>query len=126
MFEPDIDTLFSYELPDSDEVSDENFFGFLDMEVGANNKEELKETFRWSNSYLWILRTLKHNGGCMYFGALSAALHDAVVADPKPYRKDIKLMLANLLSIIEQLQMNEVLIDRPNYSQRIMLADISE
>lgn len=126
LFEPDIDTLFSYELPDSDEVSDGDFLGFLDMEVRANNREELKETFRWSNSYLWLLRTLKNNGGFMYFGALSAALYDAVVTDPKPYRKDIKLMLANLLSIIEQLQMDEVSIDRPNYSQRVMLADMIE
>lgn len=58
----------------------------------------------------------------MYFGALSAALHDAVITDPKPYRKDIKFMLANLLSIIEKLEMDEISIDRPNYSQRVRLA----
>ena len=32
------------------------------------------------------MRTLRNNGGFMYFGALSAALHDAVITDPKPYR----------------------------------------
>lgn len=124
MFEPDIDTLFSYELPDSDKVSTGDFLGFLDMEVREGNKEELKETFRWSNSYLWLLRTLKNNDGLMYFGALSAALHDAVITDPKPYRKDIKTMLANLLSIIEKLEMDEVIVDRPNYSQRVRLANM--
>ena len=69
-----------------------------------------------------LMRTLRNNGGFMYFGALSAALHDAVITDPKPYRKDIKFMLANLLSIIEKLEMDEISIDRPNYSQRVRLA----
>ena len=55
----------------------------------------------------------------MYFGELSARLHNVVVADPKPYRKDIKQMLANLLRLIEELEMEEIVIDRPNYSQRI-------
>ena len=122
MFEPDIDTLFSYELPESDDVITGGFLDFLDMEVRENNLEELKETFRWSNSYLWLMRTLRNNGGFMYFGALSAALHDVVITDPKPYRKDIKFMLANLLSIIEKLEMDEISIDRPNYSQRVRLA----
>lgn len=31
-------------------------------------------------------------------------------------------MLANLLSIIEKLEMDEISIDRPNYSQRVRLA----
>ena len=57
----------------------------------------------------------------MYFGELSARLHNVVVADPKPYRKDIKQMLANLLRLIEELEMEEIVIDRPNYSQRIRL-----
>lgn len=123
MFEPDIETLFSYELPDSYIVSSGNFLGFLDLEVKEDNLDEIKETFRWSNSYLWLLRTLKQNEGCMFFGALSSSLHDAVITDPKPYRKDIKQMLANLLKIIETLQMDEVCIDRPNYSQRVRLAE---
>lgn len=125
MFEPDIETLFSYELPDSGEVTTGDFLGFLDMEVKENNLDEIKETFRWSNSYLWLLRTLKNNDGCIYFGALSAELHDAVITDPKPYRKDIKQMLANLLSIIEILHMDEISIDRPNYSQRVKLVEKS-
>lgn len=121
MFEPDIETLFSYELPDSANVLSGNFLGFLDMEVKEDNIDEIKETFRWSNSYLWLLRTLRNNDRCMFFGELSAALHDAVITDPKPYRKDIKQMLANLLNIIEALQMDEVCIDRPHYSQRVRL-----
>lgn len=57
----------------------------------------------------------------MFFGELSASLHNAVISDPKPYRKDIKQMLANMLRLIEELKMDEVVIDRPNYSQRVSL-----
>lgn len=57
----------------------------------------------------------------MYFGALSEMLHNSVISDPKPYRRDIKLMLGNLLRLIDELKMEEVSIDKPNYSQRIRI-----
>ena len=34
---------------------------------------------------------------------------------------NVKVMLANLLQLIEKLEMDEIVIDRPNYSQRIKL-----
>ena len=81
----------------------------------------MKESLRWSNAYLWLLNVLKDHNGCMYFGELSSELHNAVVSDPKPYRKEVKMLLANLLELIQSLEMNEIIIDRPNYSQRIQL-----
>ena len=47
--------------------------------------------------------------------------YSVVVSDPKPYRKDVKKMLSNLLKLIEELEMEEIVIDRPNYSQRIRI-----
>ena len=85
------------------------------------DKSEIKEAFRWSKAYLWLLNTVKDSGGYMYFGALSEKLHNALVSDPKPYRKDVKVILSNLLSMIEVLEMEEITIDRPNYSQRVSL-----
>ena len=120
LFQPRIETLFSYELPENFEFKSGEYFQFLD-EVYDGNKEKFKEIFRWSNVFLWLLNTLRNNNGCMYFGELSANLHNSVVSDPKPYRKDIKQMLANLLRLIEELEMEEVIVDRPNYSQRIRL-----
>lgn len=118
LFNPHIKTLFSYELPEDFELKSGEYLQFLD-EIFDGNKEKLKKTFRWSNAYLWLLDTLRSHDGCMYFGELSASLHNAVVSDPKPYRKDIKQILANLLRLIGELQMEEIVIDRPNYSQRI-------
>lgn len=120
LFNPHIETLFSYELPENFDLTPGKYFQFLD-ECFDGNRERLKEAFRWSNAYLWLLDTLKKNNGSMYFGELSSYLHNAVVSDPKPYRRDIKNMLANLLKLINDLQMEEICIDRPNYSQRISI-----
>ncbi|MCI9663312.1 MAG: hypothetical protein HFI46_05465 [Lachnospiraceae bacterium] len=120
MFNPHIGTLFSYELPEDFTLKSGEYFSFLD-ETYDGDIEKFRESFRWSNSYLWLLATLKENGGCLYFGTLTEKLHNALVSDPKPYRRDVKQMLANLLNLIEKLDMEEIVIDRPNYSQRVSL-----
>lgn len=120
LYSPTITTLFSYELPDRYELKKNEYISFLDITYDGD-KTKIKEAFRWSNVYLWLLNTLKVNGGYMYFGALSERLHNVLVSDPKPYRKDVKVMLSNLLSMIEILEMEEITIDRPNYSQRVSL-----
>jgi hypothetical protein len=54
-----------------------------------------------------------------YFGGVTAALHNTLVNDPKPYRKEVKDLLANTLGWIQALNIEDVTIDIPNYSQRI-------
>lgn len=123
LFTPKVKTLFSYELPEKDEFSIGEYVTFLDMTY-SEKSESIKEAFRWSNAYLWLLNVLKENDGCMYFGGITEKLHNALVSDPKPYRKDVKVLLANLLSMIEKVQMEEIVVDRPNYSQRVRLIDL--
>lgn len=118
LFNPHIDTLFSHELPECFALTKGEYFSFID-EIFDGNRENLKNLFRWSNAYLWLLGTLKENDGCMYFGALTERLHNSLISDPKPFRRDVKLMLSNLLNLITELDMDEIIIDRPNYSQRV-------
>ena len=120
LFTPKVKTLFSYELPEKDAFSVGEYMNFLDI-IYSDDIETVKEAFRWSNAYLWLLSVLKQNDGCMYFGAIAEKLHSALVSDPKPYRRDVKELLANMLSMIEKLQMEEIIVDRPNYSQRVRL-----
>lgn len=124
LFHPHIDALFSYELPENFLIREGEYISFLD-ETYFGDIEQLKEAFRWSNAYLWLLTTLKENNGCMFFGALSEKLHSTLVSDPKPYRRDIKNMLTNLLLWSAALKMEEIIIDRPNYSQRVRLASLN-
>ena len=120
LFSPHIDTLFSYEMPEEFEMKNGEYFSFMD-ETYMGDIEKFKVAFRWSNAYLWLITILEENDGCLYFGALTEKLHNAMISDPKPYRRDVKIMLVNLLKLIEELRMEELIIDRPNYSQRIRL-----
>lgn len=122
LFNPHISTLFSYELPDKFMLEPGEYFSFLDI-VYDGNRENLKDVFRWSNAYLWLREILKENSECLYFGEITEKLHNVLVSDPKPYRRDVKMMLSNLLELIVALDMEDIIIDRPNYSQRVRLKD---
>lgn len=125
LFNPHINTLFSYELPEKFTLEPGEYFSFLD-ETYEGDKEKLKDIFKWSNSYLWLKETLKENAGCLYFGSITEKLHNVLVSDPKPFRRDVKQMLSNLLELIDALDMEDIVIDRPNYSQRVRLSDLAK
>ena len=120
LFSPKVSSLFSHELPENDTYEANQYIDFLDIEYDGDI-DYLKSQLRWSNAYLWLMGILEDNGGELYFGAITEKLHDALVTDPKPYRRDVKRLLANLLTMIDNLQMPEIIIDRPNYSQRVRL-----
>lgn len=120
LFKPAVITLFSHELPDKAVYEIGEYVSCIDA-IYSGDKEEFKAAFRWSNIYLWLLNVLKENDGVLFFGAITEKLHNSLVSDPKPYRKDVKMMLSNLLGLIDDLKMDEVEIDRPNYSQRVRM-----
>ena len=122
-FNPKIDLLFTYDFPNTaaPNFSDVNAFEFL--EIGyIPSQEELKQAFRWSKAFLWLYNYVS---SCpektSYFGGVTAALHNSLINDPKPYRKEVKDLLANTLSWIQILDIQDIVIDTPNYSQRIRL-----
>ena len=72
LFNPHINALFSYELPDDFELKSGEYFSFLD-EFFDGNKDKLKEIFRWSNIYLWLLDTLRKTmDACILVNCLQA------------------------------------------------------
>ena len=54
-----------------------------------------------------------------YFGEIAKNMHNLFVKDLRPYRKDIKQHLADLLACIKRLKIKEIEITRPNYSECI-------
>lgn len=119
----DIKVLFSYEFPstplyeDIDKVS-VDFLNFTNID---KSDEILKSLFLDSKAYKWLIQTLTYaKNNELYFGTLTKKMHDTIISDPAPYRKDIKKLLTNLLSWVERYAKN-IVIDRPQYSQRIRL-----
>jgi hypothetical protein len=96
--------------------------------LGLDIKHEINEivlqrAFLESRILLWLKNKLQSTPNQeMYYGQLSAELHNSFLDDPKPYRKDVKGLLTNLLNWSQGLCENLIIIDRPNHSQRIRIA----
>jgi hypothetical protein len=70
----------------------------------------------------WLTRELSAvEDGQLYFGAIAAKLHEALIDDPRPYRRDVKTLLVNLLSWIKLYPECGLQVDRPGYSERVRL-----
>lgn len=91
-------------------------------EIEANDLKHLSEQVRRTRLFTWLTEQLHQRSGEIYFGQLTALLHDALFDDPKPYRKDVKNLLVNFLSWLKALAIPEIYIDRPQHSERIQLA----
>jgi len=61
--------------------------------------ERLKHEFLQSNAYLWQLENIK---GSNLFGKYSELLHNSLVDDPKPYRKEVKELVSNMFNWTEE------------------------
>lgn len=78
---------------------DYDLFG---LDIDTLNDLTLKISFRNSRVYSWVLSVLK-NGSSLHFGGLTFELHNSLLNDPKPYRKDVKQLVAILFSWFEYL-----------------------
>lgn len=82
----------------------------------------LRERFLESRPWTWLLtRLLEESSHELSFGRLSKLLHDALIDDPKPYRKDVKQLVANLQAWVEEFGEPTAVVDRTRYSQRVVL-----
>jgi len=84
----------------------------------AEITEAIKRTkiFKWLESFLYKLPERE-----MYFGYASSLLHDALLNDPRPYRSEVKDLLANLFSWIQIFPKCGLMVDRPNRSERVRI-----
>ena len=86
------------------------------------NKEKLKLSLENSKIYKWLINQIKKQESKeIYFGNLSSIIHNSLLDDPKPYRKEVKDLQANLYSFLKILDLKEIKIDQPNVSERIVL-----
>ena len=124
-FNPKIDLLFTYDFPTTaiPNFNDITSFEFLGINY-IPPIDDVRQAFRWSKAFLWLYNYIS---SCpektSYFGGVTVALHNALINDPKPYRKEVKELLANTLGWIQALNIQEITIDIPNYSQRIRLKE---
>lgn len=75
-------------------------FEMLSLDVDRLSREELISQFRGSRVYSWLINQLSGDVE-LRFGTLTRALHNALLDDPSPYRKDVKEFLANIFEWIQ-------------------------
>ncbi|HWW74004.1 MAG TPA: hypothetical protein VNZ44_01335, partial [Pyrinomonadaceae bacterium] len=95
----------------------------LDLESYPSlSVEALETSFLTSRAWRWlIVRLNEAEDGELYFGRLTEILHNSLLDDPRPYRQDLKRLIANLLGWAADFGRGVVTVDRPNYSQRVRL-----
>ena len=92
--------------------------------LGLKNMNDIAETknkFIDSKFFKWFISQLVEKNGELYFGEVSELLHNVLIDDPKPYRKDVKGFIQNFLGWVSFLDLKIIEVDRPNHSQRIKL-----
>jgi len=91
----------------------------VDVDILRAKFTELKLT-KWLKNQL-----LKEESKSLRFGALSSCLHDALLNDPRPYRKEVKDFQANLFNWLRYLDLPELSLTKYNVSESISLKDDS-
>ena len=89
----------------------------------ASTPEHLALGFRQSNCFRWLINFLSKDPTepFAFYGRLTDGLHNSLLDDPRPYRKDVKTLLSNLISYTIAFAGDTIGHDRPNYSERLTL-----
>lgn len=95
----------------------------LSLGSGQPVTRELGVSFQNTSCCKWLTAKLVQHSGQLYFGEASELLHDALLEDPKPYRKDVKTLVHNLFSWARLTLPHIFVVDCPQHSQRIRLTD---
>ena len=140
MNQKSLSVLFMHEFPQNPFFEDISRNNLDFLELAANSiPDEIKTTFLGCRAFKWLYQELNSTENKqifiiiknmfihldenkqIFFGELTQKLHNRIIKDPPPYRKDVKILLANLLSWVNVFAKDFIEIERPNYSQIIKI-----
>lgn len=127
MNQKSLSVLFMHEFPQNPFFEDISRNNLDFLELAANSiPDEIKTTFLGCRAFKWLYQELNSTENKqIFFGELTQKLHNRIIKDPPPYRKDVKILLANLLSWVNVFAKDFIEIERPNYSQIIKIKKIN-
>ena len=113
------------ELLDTKEISEnvQHDLELFGLDRDNLKKEVIIKNIQNSKIYHWLINQInKQENKELYFGNLSSIIHNSRLDDPRPYRKDVKILLVNLYSYIKFFLKDKIKIDVPyEKSERITL-----
>lgn len=83
----------------------------------SSSRDEMRAAFERLKIYRWLNEAIETE---LYFGELTKKLHTDLQDDPKPYRKSVKILLANLINWTTFLFPERFRQERPNYSTKVV------
>jgi len=100
---------------------DLNLLGLDDFNVDI---DILRSKFEDLKIIKWLKNQLEEEDSkSLRFGKISSLLHDALLNDPRPYRKEVKDFQVNLFDWLKYLELPEFKFSRYNVSESISLSD---
>ncbi|MCY4329917.1 MAG: hypothetical protein OXC48_07565, partial [Endozoicomonadaceae bacterium] len=96
-------------------------FGLLNLSLDELSYDSLCMAFKQSHLYIWVISQLKRNNS-MQFGAFSAALHNALLDDPAPYRREVKQFIQTLFAWFELVK-DTFIVTRHNRTSSVKLIE---
>lgn len=90
----------------------------LDLSFDDISDKSLKSSFKKTRLYKWLLSTIGDQ--TFSFGSLTAALHESILDNPKPYRAEIKDYIKTIFFWADYLT-DTFEIWRPNHTQLIKI-----
>jgi hypothetical protein len=92
-------------------------------QLESTQPTQITHAFRQTKIFQWLEQQLTRAPNReLYFGTLSVALHEALIDDPRPYRRDVKTLVVHLLAWLKAVPDCGVQVDRPNHSERLRFA----
>ena len=93
--------------------------------LGVNSKNDIDLV---NSNQIKIINWLKcqlhkEESKSLLFGAISERLHNALLNDPKPYRKNVKELQSNLFKWIKYLNLDDFSFEKYNHSETIYLTE---
>lgn len=86
------------------------------------NLESFRTKFKKSNLYLYLLNILDESEEHqIYFGQFTKRIHNDLLAESDISRWEVKQYIINIFTYLKMLNLDNIKIDRPNYSERIYL-----
>ena len=105
------DELLNLKNIDENIKHDLELFGLLKNDL---DKEKIKDSLIKSKVYKWLIGQIKKQKDQeIYFGNLSSIIHNSLLDDPKPYRKNIKDLQSNLYGYVKIFLNDKIIIDIP-------------
>jgi hypothetical protein len=86
------------------------------------NYDVSKQIFKKSIAFGWLKNTLNKydQGRGLNFGMITAKLHNDLCDSPAPYRRDVKILVANLIAFVENYAQDEISITRPGRRTKVL------